>query len=262
MRLPCGAECLIRGDVTKPVLVLLHGVGSDASGWDFQLREFESHFRTAAWNLPGYGGSIPCNGFTFPFLVKFLKNSLEELKIEKAHFVGHSFGGMLLQEFVREYPDSVKSMVFYATSPAFGKADSKWQKEYLNKRLKPLENGETLEELAPKMIRSMTGENPEPGGMELALKSVKGVTKDAYIQALKCMVGFDGRDNLNRLNQPVLLVAAEKDPNAQPLMMEKMASKIPGARFVCLPKVGHLAHLENPKSFHQVLNEFYESIEK
>jgi 3-oxoadipate enol-lactonase len=61
----------------------------------------------------------------------------------------------------------------------------------------------------------------------------------------------------------VLCLAAEHDRNAPPPMMERMAGKIPGARYVCLPGVGHLPNLEAPDAFdasiltflHQVLRQ-------
>ena len=43
---------------------------------------------------------------------------------------------------------------------------------------------------------------------------------------------------------------------------KELSGKISEARFVCIPQFGHLAHLENQESFHQVLNEFFMSIEK
>src|SRR5919204_89739 len=47
---------------------------------------------------------------------------------------------------------------------------------------------------------------------------------------------------------PVLVLAGEHDPNAPPAMMERMAGKIPGARYVCLKGVGHLPNLEAPQA--------------
>ena len=38
--------------------------------------------------------------------------------------------------------------------------------------------------------------------------------------------------------------------------MERMAAKIPGARFVTIPGAGHLANLEQPAAFNRVLEEF------
>jgi pimeloyl-ACP methyl ester carboxylesterase len=47
----------------------------------------------------------------------------------------------------------------------------------------------------------------------------------------------------------VLCLAAEHDRNAPPTVLEKMAAKIPGSRYVCLPGVGHMPNLEAPAAF-------------
>jgi 3-oxoadipate enol-lactonase len=59
----------------------------------------------------------------------------------------------------------------------------------------------------------------------------------------------------------VLCLACEKDPNAPPAMMERMAAKIPGAQYVCLPGVGHLPNLESPAAFDAAVLGFLEKIE-
>ena len=43
-------------------------------------------------------------------------------------------------------------------------------------------------------------------------------------------------------------------------MMETMASKIPGAQYVCLPALGHLANLEDPQAFDAALSDFIISL--
>ena len=128
MKLKCGSECLQEGDQRNPPLVFLHGVGTEASYWQVQLKFFSSRFRTIAWNAPGYGDSNPISRFTFKALVKRLERALDELEVSKAFFVGHSFGGMILQELAVLRPERIASMVLYSTSPAFGKADGAWQK--------------------------------------------------------------------------------------------------------------------------------------
>jgi 3-oxoadipate enol-lactonase len=44
--------------------------------------------------------------------------------------------------------------------------------------------------------------------------------------------------------------------------MERMAQKIPGARYVCLPETGHLANLEQPEAFDAALRAFLETLDK
>jgi 3-oxoadipate enol-lactonase len=55
---------------------------------------------------------------------------------------------------------------------------------------------------------------------------------------------------------PVLCLACEKDPNAPAPVMERMAARIPGARYVCLPGLGHLPNLEAPAAFDAAILDF------
>jgi len=73
---------------------------------------------------------------------------------------------------------------------------------------------------------------------------------------VQCLVGFDERGNLAHIRIPVLCLAGEDDRNAPPPMMERMASKIPGARYLCLRGVGHLPNLEAPRSFDAAVLDF------
>tara|TARA_B100000586_G_C20098503_1_gene423682 strand:+ start:828 stop:1610 length:783 start_codon:yes stop_codon:yes gene_type:complete len=260
LKLKCGSECLQEGDQRNPALVFLHGVGTEASYWQVQLKKFSSGFRTIAWNAPGYGDSNPISRFTFKALVKRLERALDELKVSKAFFVGHSFGGMILQELAVLHPERIAGMVLYSTSPAFGKADGTWQKEFLRKRLAPMQKGKTLKEIAPIILRELTGDSPDQAGILLGLESTHKIPNKVYEQALRCIVTFDQRSNLEKLKGPVLVLSGEKDLNAPPAMMQKMASRIPNANYVCLQGIGHLANLECPRVFNQTLNDFFISL--
>jgi pimeloyl-ACP methyl ester carboxylesterase len=54
----------------------------------------------------------------------------------------------------------------------------------------------------------------------------------------------------------VLCLAGAHDPNASAAMMQRMAAKIPGARYVCLAGVGHLPNLEAPQAFDAAVLDF------
>ena len=55
---------------------------------------------------------------------------------------------------------------------------------------------------------------------------------------------------------PTLCIAGENDRNAMPAVMEKMAARIPGAGYVCLPGLGHIANLEAPAAFTALVLDF------
>jgi pimeloyl-ACP methyl ester carboxylesterase len=42
-------------------------------------------------------------------------------------------------------------------------------------------------------------------------------------------------------------------------MMERTAARIPGARYVCLPDVGHLPNLEAPRAFDAAVLDFLQA---
>ena len=95
----------------------------------------------------------------------------------------------------------------------------------------------------------MMGPNPDPAGRALFIEQYAAVPEATYRAAVKCLVTFDERANLPNIKVPVLCLAAEHDRNAPPPVVEKMAGKIPGAHYLCLPGLGHMPNLEAPAAF-------------
>ena len=239
-----------------PPLVFLHGVGGDAGCWLPQLETFAEGYRAIAWNMPGYGGSAPLPAMTFPALANSLRWLLDQLDIERAPLVGHSMGGMVAQEFAAAFPDRVRSLVLVATSATFGRADGGWQRDFLARRLGPLDRGRTMADLAPDLIAGLVGDAPDPAGLAQAIRSMGSVPEATYRAALRCLLTFDRRDGLARLAVPALLLAGERDQTAPPALMERMAARMLRAQFLVLPGAGHLVNLEQPGRFNRALAEF------
>ena len=87
---------------------------------------------------------------------------------------------------------------------------------------------------------------------------MSNTSSETFAAAMHCLVKFDRRDNLGLINVPTLALAGEKDTNAPAPMMEKMASKIPGAEYICIPGAGHLANMEQPEKFNTIVKNFIE----
>jgi len=80
------------------------------------------------------------------------------------------------------------------------------------------------------------------------------VPAESYRAALSAIVSFNRLAALGDIAVPTLCLAGELDLNAPPAVVEKMAGRIPGAAYVCLPQVGHIANIEQPALFnHAVL---------
>jgi 3-oxoadipate enol-lactonase len=118
-----------------------------------------------------------------------------------------------------------------------------------------------MADLAPVMVDRMTGPAADRDGCAYAIKVMSAVPADTYRAAVRCLVGFDERANLSQIAVPVLCVAGEKDPNAPPAVVERMATKIPGSCYFCLPGVGHLPNLEAKVAFDTAILRFLADVE-
>lgn len=231
-------------------VVFIHGIGGSARAWNRQTANFRAAgFRPVALDLPGYNGRAAITSMDFEGLALDVENAISERGLPRPVLIGHSMGGMIVQTMLRRRPQGYTAAVLACTSPAFGNADGDFQKKFVAERLDPLDAGKTMIDLAPGMVERMIGPKADAAGRAMAIEVMSAVPADTYRAAVRCLVSFDERASLARINIPVLCLAGDVDPNAPPQMMERMAAKIPGARYTCLAGVGHLPNLESPAAF-------------
>jgi 3-oxoadipate enol-lactonase len=244
------------GDPDLPPLVFLHGIGGAARAWRGQIEAFSNRYRAMAWDMPGYGGSAPLPAVSIATLADALQDFLRAVGAAKPILVGHSIGGMIVQQWLTKYPDIAAAIVLAQTSPAFGKADGNWQKEFIGARLGPLDRGETMVSLAPTLVKELVGDDPDVRGMELARDCMAAVPEASYCASMLALLGFDQRSALKNIAVPTLVLSGSRDKNAPAPMMAKMATYIPSATYVELEGAGHLLNLERPAAFNAALDSF------
>ena len=233
-----------------PTVLMLHGIGGGHLSFAPQVETLASSgYRAVAWDMPGYGRSAPIEPYTFKGLAASCIALIESLKCGGVTLVGHSMGGMVAQEVVARRPELVSKLVLAGTSPSFGKPDGDWQRGFVAERTAPLDAGQTMAELAARLVPEMTGPEALPEGLKLARHCMGLVNPSTYRRALEALVTFDRRANLPNIAVPTLLIAGEHDRNAPPAVMKKMAGSIPGSTYIELAGVGHLQNLEAPDDF-------------
>ena len=244
------------GKPTSPPLVFLHGIGGAARAWRGQIEAFGDRYRAMAWDMPGYGGSAPLSSVSIATLADALQDFLTEVGAIKPILVGHSIVGMIVQQWLTKHPDAAAAVVLAQTSPAFGKADGDWQKEFIGARLGPLDRGATMASLAPTLVKELAGDNADAAGMELARDCMAAVPEASYRASMLALLGFDQRNALKTIAVPTLVLSGSRDKNAPAPMMAKMATYIPSASYVELEGAGHLVNLERPAAFNAALDSF------
>jgi 3-oxoadipate enol-lactonase len=248
------------GDPNNTPLVLLHGIGGAARAWRGQIAAFSDRYRVTAWDMPGYGGSAPLAGASIAALADALTDFLQAIGSPRPVLVGHSIGGMIVQQWLTRHPRNAAAVVLAQTSPAFGKAEGDWQKQFIEARLGPLDRGETMKSLAPVLVKELIGDDPDPAGMDVARDCMGSVPEASYRAMVLALLGFDQRKALSDITVPTLVLSGSKDKNAPAPMMAKMATYIPSATYVELQGAGHLVNLERPKAFNAALDQFLKTI--
>ena len=86
----------------KPCLVLVHGFLGGSAQWSQQLQEWQSEYHIVAIDLPGYGlkHNIPAPTRIEDFAEAVLVE-LSGMGIQTFHLLGHSMGGMIVQEMTK-----------------------------------------------------------------------------------------------------------------------------------------------------------------
>lgn len=114
VRLPSGQLVYAeRAGHGEPVL-LLHGFGASSYAWRGVLPRLASTYRVVAPDLNGFGYTQRPEGFksyTGFGQVAMLLSLMDELGIERAHVVGHSYGGALALTLAHQHPERVRSLV-------------------------------------------------------------------------------------------------------------------------------------------------------
>jgi 3-oxoadipate enol-lactonase len=245
-------------------IVFLHGIGGLAQGFDAHVEYFKQRGMNAyAWNQPGYGGQALVEPYTFEYLAQLLYENLARAIDEPTIVVGHSMGGMLAQSLAifnatSPRPLNLIALIIAHSSPAFGSVDGAFQRRFVADRVAPLDAGHTMLEVAQRLVPQMVAPNCPQAARAFCISMMGRVPAATYRAALSALVTFDARPHLHFLQQPTLCLAAEFDKTAPPLVLEKLAAKLPKGDYYCLPALGHLAPLENPEMFCKAIENFME----
>ena len=100
-------------------LVLVHGFMGGSKQWELLRNGFSEQHEIIAVDLPGFGKNArmdapeTINGFA-----RYVLDYLTGEGIEKFHLLGHSMGGMIVQEMTAIAPERVAKLVLFGTAAA------------------------------------------------------------------------------------------------------------------------------------------------
>lgn len=240
-----------------PLVVFLHGIGGNRTNWEGQLDYFGKRFCAVSWDARGYGASDdPPQTLKFSDFADDLVRLLDALKAQRAHLVGLSMGGMIIQDFYGRYPERVATLSLVDTSSGFGGVPEEVRRDFLARRLDPLERGLTPADIAPNVVEVLVAKSAPAAVREQLRASLAALRKEPYKQALHAIITTDFRPVLPRITVPTLVIVGEEDQVTPPSASEFLVKNITGASLVKIPGAGHLTNIEKPEVFNSALETF------
>ncbi|MFY9174045.1 MAG: alpha/beta hydrolase [Peptococcia bacterium] len=243
-----------------PTLVFIHGIGMSLRQWDEQVKHFSSSFQCLTVDLRGHGLSSPGKITMENFAIDILA-LLDFLAITKAHFIGFSLGGMVVQEIFRKQRGRFLSMVLSSTACLTAIPE----RELLLAETLKFVDANTMEVIGPIIASKCC--HPEylcqnPPAYQDFVRMLQQHNKEIYRETLVETAYLDYLELLTEVEVPVLILVGDLDQVCPLSCSQLIARLIPEARLQVFPQTGHLAPLERTKEYNQVLSEFLATGEK
>jgi pimeloyl-ACP methyl ester carboxylesterase len=234
-------------------LVLVHGYLGGSAQWQAELARFSDRFDVIAPDLPGYAGSAalppPERIAAFAAAVVAL---LDELGIGRFTLMGHSMGGMIVQELAATHPDRVARLILYGTGPLGAMPNRFEPLETSRARLRSDGVAQTIRRIGATWFR----QGAAAEGFEIVAALGAQATEAAALAGLDAMSHWDGRGALGRLTMPTLVLWGDGDRSYRWPQVETLWQGLPDAALAVVPGTAHAVHLEKPALFHALVEDF------
>lgn len=239
------------GQEEKPCLVLLHGYLETMYVFNELAEALKPHYRIITLDMPGHGltDSAPADAGgnrvnTLSFIASVVAGVLDKCGVEKAVIAGHSLGGYVTLEFIKNFPERARRAVLLHSHPY----PDDPQKSKDRQREKDLISEGKLMSIAALSIPKMYYEESLRACDEKIRETVELCeTHDPEgirysIDGLRTRP--DNQAVMRNPPVPVTLIYGDHDTFLPMETVAKMKESFPAVEYVLIPGTGHNAFIE------------------
>jgi pimeloyl-ACP methyl ester carboxylesterase len=233
--------------------VLVHGYLGSSEMWTFQKEFFSKDYRVITPALPGFGESHNVKSLdSINKMAKEIINLLDRKKIDKFNLIGHSMGGMIVQEITKLIGDRVNKLICFATG-SIGDIPGRFETmDETREKLK--EEGTQLSFSRVPLKWFVKGDKDK--NYFLCKNAVKNVLLETADNALLAMKNWRGKENLKNIKNETLIIWGDKDTSYNFDQVNTLKKNIKNSRLEIFKDCAHNVHLEQPDQFNNLVKEF------
>lgn len=225
----------------EPVLLIM-GLGSNASGWHRTIPWLAESFEAIAFDNRGTGRSdVPEGAYTLAQMAADAAAVLDACGHERAHVAGASLGGMIAQRFALAYPRRLRSLVLLCTTPGGVHAAQPGADVMAGL----VAGGEDPSTVYRRNAWFLYGEDtrshhPERIEEDIARRVEIPTQPAGYFGQMHAAALHDAWEELPSVAAPTLVVHGDADLLVPAANARFLAERIPGAELVLVPGAGHM----------------------
>jgi pimeloyl-ACP methyl ester carboxylesterase len=249
-----GTAIHYRREGKGPVLVLVHGVGSDLRSWDEIVPALTPHYTVARADLRGHGQSGRMSQCRVGDFVEDLEGLMREIGAEKVDLVGFSLGALIAQHFALTRPERLRRLVLISSVAE----RTSQERERVLARAEIVRKQGIAAVIAAAEDRWFTDtfKTANPERVEQRLRELKANDHASYAAAYSVFAEADQGLAFEQINVPTLIMTGENDVGSNPRMARLLHERIAGSRLVILPRLKHSVLVEAPARISELLLEF------
>ncbi|NOX64547.1 MAG: 2-succinyl-6-hydroxy-2,4-cyclohexadiene-1-carboxylate synthase [Chlorobi bacterium] len=252
----------------KTPIIFLHGFTGSASDWEFTMQNINNDYFPIAIDLPGHGDTETSDNiedYTSATINKIILTVIEKLQVPKVVLLGYSMGGRAALSFAVQHSSKIKALILESSTAGIENSDEREVRLLSDMKLAEMIEKDGVEEFIKywmelplfeslKSVPIAEYQNIIQRKLSNKIKGLANSLRGLSTGKMKSLW-----DELNKLNFPVLLITGSTD-NKYKLIASKMTSLLPQSEHKIVTDAGHNVHLEKPKEFIKLVNNFLEKL--
>ena len=238
-------DCAYTIEGEGPALFLIHGIGARRATFAELVEGLKDRFTCIRYDLRGHGESpTPDTPFGLHDLVDDLEVLRSAIGVERAHFAGHSLGGMIGPAYAKRYPERVRSLGLWSTA-AFRTPDDSAKVNAVVGTMREKGIPQVLDTLS---ARWFTDEfiAARPDLIEKRKQQVIDTPADVFLNVFDIYAQTEMAPWLHQVACPCLVMTGEFDGGCNPRLNRFIANELPNAELVILDDLKHSILIEAP----------------
>lgn len=244
------------GRADGPVVLFANSLGTNFHVWDAQAAALAERYRVLRYDMRGHGlTDCPAGPYTIAQLGDDARALLDALKIDSAHVVGLSIGGLVAQRLAAAAPSRVRSLVLCDTANVIG-PPSRW-----DDRIDAVSKGGLIS-IVDAVLKGWFTSGFLAAQPDLARGASNMIARTplaGYIGCCHALRGADLREDDARIVCPTLVVVGDQDASTPPALARELCAAIKGARLEVIASAAHIPSIEQPDALNRLLLGFLET---